>query len=62
MVRTGRLGGLHEAISGLIVPSYCRDSSRVNEEWFTDTEAVQASVGIVDSAAPVTDNSSKVRL
>ncbi len=37
-----------------------RDANRVNEEWFSDMDAVRAAVGMVDEAADPPGTSDKV--
>lgn len=38
----------------------CRDANRVNEEWFSDMDAVRAAVGMVDEAPEPSGSSDKV--
>ena len=38
----------------------CRDANRVNEEWFTDMDAVRSKVGLVDDPPGETSTSGQV--
>jgi hypothetical protein len=58
-------GALVQAAAGnphsVAANTACRDASRVNDEWFSDTDGIRAAVGLIDAQARPTQGEGKVR-